>query len=337
MSVHRYSTTADDNLTVGDGLGPVGIQEGMPREHVNNAMRAMCADIARDYSDQGSIETAGTNAALTLTTTADINTLRNGLRFTFKAHATVAAGATLAVNGLPAEPLATQTPGGVVAVRAADVVLGMLVSVVRSDGQWVIQNPVEIHDDDDLTVAPTKAPTRANVKAEIDAVSAATLPYETFRPDVAVSNSSVPGTGPEAGTFAKLLMTRVGRVVNIWGSVLLTNWSASFSGADTLYIKQEAGAAVPIPRWTTNKDGVVTSHGVVMGSTNYTAPADSVALFICNSATDDPYMYLINPSSGGSTTALTFDQISSNTTSINFRFHIATYLDEGEHPDIFNP
>ena len=46
MSVNKYSTTAASNTSIGDGAGAVGIQEGMPRGNVNDAIRAMAADAA---------------------------------------------------------------------------------------------------------------------------------------------------------------------------------------------------------------------------------------------------------------------------------------------------
>src|SRR5204863_4961050 len=55
--VRDYSTTAASNLTVGG----IGIQEGMARSSVNNAMRATVADTANLLLDLGgAVTTSGT-------------------------------------------------------------------------------------------------------------------------------------------------------------------------------------------------------------------------------------------------------------------------------------
>ena len=140
MSVHKYSTTADSNTSVGDGGDAVSIAEGMPRGDVNNAMRAIVADIAKDYRDCGGITSAGTGSALTLATASDITALASGIRLTFKAHAAIEDGATLNVNGIGARAIKANLPGGIEAVKAGGFAAGSYVQVVYDGTDFVCVN-----------------------------------------------------------------------------------------------------------------------------------------------------------------------------------------------------
>ena len=137
MSVTKYNKTADNNTSVGDGVGAVGIQEGMPRRDVNNAMRAIVSDIAKDYADQGAITSAGSSVAITLATNSDITSFKDGIRFTFKAHASPSAGATLNVNNVGALPLKAFENGVLSNVSALSFSAGQFVQAIYDGGNWV--------------------------------------------------------------------------------------------------------------------------------------------------------------------------------------------------------
>ena len=137
MSVTKYNNTADSNTSVGDGVGAVGIQEGMPRRDVNNAMRAIASDIAKDYADQGAITSAGSSNAITLATNSDITSFKDGIRFTFKAHASPSWGATLNVNNVGALPLKAFENGVLSDVSALSFSAGQFVQAIYDGGNWV--------------------------------------------------------------------------------------------------------------------------------------------------------------------------------------------------------
>lgn len=137
MSVHKYSTAADSNTSVGDGGDAVSIAEGMPRGDVNNAMRSIASDIAKSRIDSGELTTAGAGLSLTLTTASDISALTSGLRLIFKAHLNILAGATLNVNGIGERPIKLNVDGALVAVRDGDFPQGSFLQVVYDGAEWV--------------------------------------------------------------------------------------------------------------------------------------------------------------------------------------------------------
>lgn len=153
MSIHKYSTNADSNLSVGDGSEAVSIAEGMARGDVNNAMRAMAADTAKHYKDSGSLISTGTATALEVATLSDISALANGLHLTFKAHIAVGEAATLNVNGLGARDLYLNTPDGLVAMESEVFPSGSYLQVIYDGARWVCVNGRPRYDDiigDDL-------------------------------------------------------------------------------------------------------------------------------------------------------------------------------------------
>lgn len=137
MSIHKYNKSANSNLTVGDTSDEVSVAEGMPRAQVNNAMRSIAGDIAKDYWDNGQIVTTGTGDAYAITTNSDITALANGLKLTFRVHADSLASATLDINGLG--PKAIVFSGR--ATRAGDMQVDDFIPVVFYDDAWVVSTP----------------------------------------------------------------------------------------------------------------------------------------------------------------------------------------------------
>jgi len=140
MSVHKYSTTADSNTNVGDGSDAVSVAEGMPRGDVNNAMRSIVSDLAKDYRDSGGITSSGTGLNLTLSTASEITDLVEGIRLTFKTHAAIQSNATLNVNGIGGRPLMVNYPRGVSNVEDGAFSAGSYVQVVYNGDEWVCLN-----------------------------------------------------------------------------------------------------------------------------------------------------------------------------------------------------
>lgn len=105
--VAAYSTTAGSNTSVGG----VSIAEGMSPASVNNAMRAIVADVAvmRNLLG-GSATTGGSADAQTLTTGMTLAALQQGLLIGFEAGYTNTGAATLNVDSIG--PKSIKTPAG---------------------------------------------------------------------------------------------------------------------------------------------------------------------------------------------------------------------------------
>lgn len=136
MSVHKYSVTPDSNTSVGDGSDAVGLQEGMPRQNVNNAMRAIASDIAKNYKDHGSLVTAGTGTAYTVFAQSDFTAYFIGLSLVVKLHANCGANATINVNGRGAKQLRMRGPNGVTNVEANALRANEVVHIVYNGTQF---------------------------------------------------------------------------------------------------------------------------------------------------------------------------------------------------------
>lgn len=136
MSVHKYSVTPDSNTSVGDGSDAVGLQEGMPRQNVNNAMRAIASDIAKNYKDHGSLVTAGTGTAYTVFAQSDFTTYFVGLSLVVKLHANCGANATINVNGRGAKQLRMRDPNGTANVEANALRANEVVHIVYNGTQF---------------------------------------------------------------------------------------------------------------------------------------------------------------------------------------------------------
>lgn len=137
MSVQNYSKTPSSNVVVNDGSDAVSTAEGMARSSVNDAIRAMMADIAKYALDHGSLITSGTGAAYLLNTNSQITTLTNGVTLTAKAHIASNADATLNVNSLGARPLKLRGSGGLITAPAGAIKAGDILSLTYWDNSWV--------------------------------------------------------------------------------------------------------------------------------------------------------------------------------------------------------
>lgn len=127
MSVNKYEKQADANVAVGDGVGTVGIQEGMPRRDVNNAMRSMCADIAKYYEDNTYLLTTGAADAFVVTTASQFTAYVDGLSVWVKFHVAPNDDATVNLNSLGATPLKTFGADGLAEINAGDIAAGQIV------------------------------------------------------------------------------------------------------------------------------------------------------------------------------------------------------------------
>lgn len=121
MSFYKWSKSAGSNA----GADPsINWAEGQTPGSVNDSARAMMAAAAKFRDDIGYAgTTTGTGSAYLLTTNQVLAAWQNGFSFTFLAHATSSAGATISVDGLTAKPLRL-TSG--VALAASDILVGTL-------------------------------------------------------------------------------------------------------------------------------------------------------------------------------------------------------------------
>ena len=107
MSLWRWSRTAASNNTADS---TINWREGMSPSAVNDSARAMMAAMAKYRDDvAGMVTTGGTSSAYTLTSYQTFTSLQDGIVVAFVPHATNAAGATLAVDGLTARNLRLET------------------------------------------------------------------------------------------------------------------------------------------------------------------------------------------------------------------------------------
>ena len=136
MSVHKYSVTPESNTSVGDGSDTVGLQEGMPRQNVNNAMRAIASDIAKNYKDHGSLVTAGDGGEYTVFAQSDFTAYFVGMSLVVKLHADCEAGATINVNSRGAKALRMRGPNGVSNVEANALRANEVVHIVYNGTQF---------------------------------------------------------------------------------------------------------------------------------------------------------------------------------------------------------
>lgn len=149
-SVYLWSTTA---LTNGSADPAVNFAEGQLPGTLNNSNRGVMAAIARFVKDtDGSLTTAGSANAYTLTINGRITPLATGHRLCFKASFSNTGAATLAVTNADAVALGTKAirgPGDV-ALVSGQMISGGIYDV-RYDtaansaaGAWVLLNPVTI-------------------------------------------------------------------------------------------------------------------------------------------------------------------------------------------------
>ena len=105
-NVSSWSTTAGNN----NSTPPDGWPEGMQRSSVNDSARENMAALAKWYKDtNGSLVTAGTSSAYTLTTNAADVALSDTSLLVFRAHVAPSASATLNRDSKGAKALKTVT------------------------------------------------------------------------------------------------------------------------------------------------------------------------------------------------------------------------------------
>lgn len=141
MTIYSYSTTAGLNSTVGG----VNVAEGTSGANLNNAIRAMMADLKGWANDiGGAASTTGSSNTYALTTSQTVAGLADGIALMFIANHTNTGAATLNVDTLGAK--AMRGPGDV-ALIAGDIVSGApyLVAYDASAnsgaGAWLVLNP----------------------------------------------------------------------------------------------------------------------------------------------------------------------------------------------------
>jgi len=133
----KWSTTAASNA---NSDSTINWAEGQSPGSVNDSARAMMAAVAKyrdDVANAGT--TGGTASAYTLTTTQSLTVLTNKFSVALTAHAANNAGATIAVDGLTAKPLAT-TSGD--AIGAGVLAQGgrYTISYDSGEDEWVVHS-----------------------------------------------------------------------------------------------------------------------------------------------------------------------------------------------------
>lgn len=133
MSVYKWSQTAASNNTADS---TINLREGQAPSTLNDSVRAMMAAIAKWRDDQGgTVNTAGSSTAVTITTNQSLSTLTDG--FTIRARITTTFGAspTLAVDGLTAKNI-TRVNGA--AIPAGQIIAGSIqtFSYDAGDDEW---------------------------------------------------------------------------------------------------------------------------------------------------------------------------------------------------------
>src|SRR5262245_55524428 len=119
--IRNWSSTAGDNISVGG----VSILEGMSRANVNNAMRAIMADVANRLKDQaGAKATTGSANAYVLSLDSAPTALANNLLFSCTPNFTNTGAATLNLNTLGATNIKKLVAGTATALSAGDMVSG---------------------------------------------------------------------------------------------------------------------------------------------------------------------------------------------------------------------
>lgn len=137
---YDYSATAGSNAAVGG----VSVAEGMARAGVNNAMRAILADIAKLLTDLGgSKETTGAGNAYILALASVPTAYSDRLFFLATANHTNTTTATMDVNTLGAQTIKKLVAGVATALAAGDFPDGHigLFSYSTANSGLILHNP----------------------------------------------------------------------------------------------------------------------------------------------------------------------------------------------------
>jgi hypothetical protein len=188
-----YSGTAASNITVGG----VSIAEGMLASGVNNALRAIMADI-RDYADDigGALTAGGTANALTLTTNSVLTSSADGDMVSFRAALDNTTSATLNVDSRGVHNLKCYTSSGLSELSAGMIQGGghYLAQWKAGSNDWIVLNPTPVTS----TAAMFSAHKNGSNQGSIAASTDTTLTFGTEAFDVGsyfASNAWTPPSG----------------------------------------------------------------------------------------------------------------------------------------------
>lgn len=144
-SIWSWSLTADNNQTAD---GDINWQENQLPDTVNNSARVMMKREAEYLADiAGSLTTAGSSNAYTLTANSAFTALTTGLRVSASASFSNTGAATLNANSLGAKAIRKQGVSADVALVTGDIISGQVYHFVYSTaansaaGGWILQNP----------------------------------------------------------------------------------------------------------------------------------------------------------------------------------------------------
>lgn len=130
-----WSGTASVNSTIDTNINWA---EGMAPSQVNDSARAGMASAANWVSDNnGTLVTAGSSTAFTVTTNQVAAALTAGYTVTVQFHANVEAGATLAQDGLAAKNIQSVPGTNVVANEFLTGTIRELTYLTSGSGAWV--------------------------------------------------------------------------------------------------------------------------------------------------------------------------------------------------------
>jgi hypothetical protein len=288
MSVNKYSTTPGSNLTVGDGADAVGLQEGMPRADVNNAMRTILADQAKAYIDGAGIVTTGTGSAYLVTTSSDYTAYTAGMNIVVQLHADALVNATVNVNSLGARTLKMRGATGLVNWAAGIAKAGDYVELFYNGTSFyaagVGSAPVNNGTHTGTTTVGSLVATTADINAgTIDGtvIGATTPAAATVSSLVAttadinagtIDGTVIGATTPAAGTFTTILGNGSG-ISGIVAGITFYRKTANYTAVhqDGVIADTTAGTfTVTLPAAPAVGDYVVISDGGSWATTNLT-------------------------------------------------------------------
>ena len=258
MSVNKYSTTPGSNLTVGDGADAVGLQEGMPRADVNNAMRTILADQAKAYIDGAGIVTTGTGSAYLVTTSSDYTAYTAGMNIVVQLHADALVNATVNVNALGARTLKMRGDVGLVNWAAGIAKAGDYVELFYNGTSFYAAG---------VGSAPVNNGTHTGTTT-VGSLVAATADINAGTIDGTV----IGATTPAAGTFTTILGNGSG-ISGIVAGITFYRKTANYTAVhqDGVIADTTAGTfTVTLPASPATGDYVVISDGGSWATTNLT-------------------------------------------------------------------
>lgn len=139
--IRNYDTVANNNTDIAG----VDIDEGMAMNLVNNAMRAMSAELKKLLNDiSGKLVSGGAADVQTLTSESALTAYSDGVHFTFIAGFTNTGATTLNVNAIGAKKV---LKGAGTALAAGDITAGMWCGVSYDasadggNGAWMLVAP----------------------------------------------------------------------------------------------------------------------------------------------------------------------------------------------------